>query len=288
MDKNTFFSALTDKAATPDPVFVSNLQKKIQGIAGGGASGGLRIPSNPNIIAAIVASTALIGAAIFGIVGSSNSEGNPPSAPIATTETEDDSKVLSAEDDNPKVVDEQSPEETPIETVVTDPDSTSDTQPSSSSGNNSSDSSDQSEDETEEITLNENYTVEFWTVPLFKISPVIQDETPDYVITDVENLVFDWGERSPGSGVTKNHFVARATATKALSPGNYIVNINADDGVRVFVDGILIFDRWKIQPGGIADKATFNVAEGSEQSTIVVEYFEFQESAHLDFVITKD
>lgn len=49
---------------------------------------------------------------------------------------------------------------------------------------------------------------------------------------------------SPTNGVSNDQFSARYTTAKRISEGDYILRTKADDGVRVYVDGNLVLDRW--------------------------------------------
>ncbi|MEW8987306.1 MAG: PA14 domain-containing protein, partial [Bacillus sp. (in: firmicutes)] len=48
----------------------------------------------------------------------------------------------------------------------------------------------------------------------------------------------------PTSGFKVDDFSARYVTAKRLSAGDYILRTKADDGVRVYVDGKLVIDRW--------------------------------------------
>ncbi|GAA1512390.1 hypothetical protein GCM10009827_028340 [Dactylosporangium maewongense] len=82
---------------------------------------------------------------------------------------------------------------------------------------------------------------------------------------------FDWGLGAPGPGVPADGFSARWTRTDNLAAGVYTFRLLADDGVRLYVDGVLVLDEWRDQP-----PTTFvvqrNLAEGAH--VIVVEYYD--------------
>jgi hypothetical protein len=80
-----------------------------------------------------------------------------------------------------------------------------------------------------------------------------------------------WGQASPAVGITADHFVARWTRTVDLSAGTYAFSVTADDGVRLYVDGRLLVDRW-VDQGATTYAA--NLALGAGQHTIVMEYYE--------------
>jgi hypothetical protein len=55
----------------------------------------------------------------------------------------------------------------------------------------------------------------------------------------------------------------------------------ADDGVRVFIDSVLVIDAWEVQPGTTYRRDI--VLSGSGRHTFVVEYFEGGGSAEVFF-----
>ncbi|MBN1178524.1 MAG: LysM peptidoglycan-binding domain-containing protein [Anaerolineae bacterium] len=55
---------------------------------------------------------------------------------------------------------------------------------------------------------------------------------------------FDWGTAAPMSGVDADAFSVRWTRTFYFSGGTYRFYTRVDDGVRVWVDNVLIIDQW--------------------------------------------
>ena len=60
--------------------------------------------------------------------------------------------------------------------------------------------------------------------------------------TDVN---YEWENNSPGPGVQSDHFSARWTGRFTMVSGIYHVYIYRDDGARLFVDGVKVFDKWE-------------------------------------------
>ncbi|MGE0884812.1 MAG: PA14 domain-containing protein [Blastocatellales bacterium] len=85
-------------------------------------------------------------------------------------------------------------------------------------------------------------------------------------------LNFDWGLKSPDGncGVNVDNFSARLTRNVTFGEGVFRFTVTADDGVRVFVDDQLKFDRWREQM--MTD--SFDVALTAGNHQIRVEYFE--------------
>ncbi|MBB6454001.1 g-D-glutamyl-meso-diaminopimelate peptidase, partial [Salirhabdus euzebyi] len=63
-------------------------------------------------------------------------------------------------------------------------------------------------------------------------------------VIEKENLHENFQAGSPFSGLPVDHFSARYTTAKRVESGEYILRARADDGIRVYVDGELVIDRW--------------------------------------------
>ncbi len=55
---------------------------------------------------------------------------------------------------------------------------------------------------------------------------------------------FNWGTAGPGDGIGGTNFSVRWNRTKYFDPGLYRFHVRVDDGVRVWVDNVLIIDQW--------------------------------------------
>jgi len=90
----------------------------------------------------------------------------------------------------------------------------------------------------------------------------------------------NWGTGSPALNIPADNFSARWTSLQTLSAGRYDITVRADDGVRVYVDGILYIDEWHISAGNMVYTATLNLAG---QHQFQVDYYEGNGNAFLDF-----
>lgn len=61
---------------------------------------------------------------------------------------------------------------------------------------------------------------------------------------DAQNVDLNWGTGSPQSAVPPDYFSARFERTLDLPQGYYTLMAQADDGVRVYVDGEIVIDEW--------------------------------------------
>lgn len=94
--------------------------------------------------------------------------------------------------------------------------------------------------------------------------------TPVFVRDDQE-INFDWGTSSPGDGVQNGNFSVRWTRTIAAPGGTYRFFARSEDGVRVWVNGILLFDEWR--EGENATYQSDIILQPGELLDIRVEYF---------------
>ncbi|RJR25971.1 hypothetical protein C4578_00255 [Candidatus Microgenomates bacterium] len=91
---------------------------------------------------------------------------------------------------------------------------------------------------------------------------------------------FEWHEHSPDSSVPRDLFSVRWEKIINLESGNYDFSVTADDGVRLYINGELILDKWFDQPA-----TTYNVQKylGNGSHKIVLEYYEAYGGAVVKF-----
>jgi hypothetical protein len=85
------------------------------------------------------------------------------------------------------------------------------------------------------------------------------------------SLGFDWGTASPGCGLPADGFSARFTRTASFTAGTQHFTVRSDDGVRVWVDGVLQLDKWLDQA---PTTYTFDVSLSAGSHTVKAEYYE--------------
>jgi len=83
---------------------------------------------------------------------------------------------------------------------------------------------------------------------------------------------YNWGNRGPGNGIGTNNFSVRWTGLFNFSPGNYTFTARINDGVRVWLDNVLIINRWQDRSAAATFTSTRAVTTG--QHTVRVEYYE--------------
>ncbi len=121
----------------------------------------------------------------------------------------------------------------------------------------------------------------WWTAEYFN-NPNLAG--PPVMVLSEASPSHNWGEGSPGANLPVDYFSARWTSVQNLSPGSYQITVRADDGVRVFVNGVAYINQWQPSPGNTYTAVLAVPAmPGVLQYTFVVEYYEATGSAYLDF-----
>jgi len=92
------------------------------------------------------------------------------------------------------------------------------------------------------------------------------------------SLSHDWRGGSPAAGVRDDEFSARWQRRVDLAAGTYRFTASSDDGIRVWVDGVLILDEWQ-ESAGKPHSVRHTVAGGSH--LVVVEYYDFLNDAKI-------
>lgn len=109
----------------------------------------------------------------------------------------------------------------------------------------------------------QEWTAEFWNNPALSGAAI-------YARSD-SMIDFDWGQAAPNPQVHSDNFSARWTRAVTFDPGTYRFTAQADDGIRVMIDGVRVIDVWGVGSG--TEVHTIDVPlQGAHQ--IVVEYFD--------------
>jgi hypothetical protein len=116
---------------------------------------------------------------------------------------------------------------------------------------------------------------EYFTNPWLSGSPALVRDDPA--------IDFNWGYGSPAPQIPPDNFSVRWTRTISLSAGRYRFRTITDDGVRLYVDGKLVMNRWYDMP-----PTTFNVYLdlGAGNHTVRMEYFEHLGTAEAHLTIS--
>lgn len=112
------------------------------------------------------------------------------------------------------------------------------------------------------------WRAQYWNSP--PTENIIPSRPPD-LSRDEETIDHDWGEGSPASTVSVNRFLARWTTTKTFAAGEYEFTATADDGVRLYVDGVRVIDKW-LDQAPMTYTARMPLDGGPHK--VVMEYYE--------------
>lgn len=88
---------------------------------------------------------------------------------------------------------------------------------------------------------------------------------------------FNWGAGAPVPGIPADNFSARWSRNTGFAAGTYAFCIRADDGIRLWVDDVLLLDEWRISNGDLTICRDYTLTTGLH--AIRVEYFEETGSA---------
>ncbi len=145
--------------------------------------------------------------------------------------------------------------------------------------------------------LSTNWRVDVFTLPTpstpgaIPNPAIIEQPPPDAYRVYVESLTFPFGMGGPDAvklmptspTVPKDNFGIRATTTFTVSAGDWIVQTESDDGIRVLLDGKILIDHWN-RHGTAIDQGRFTINKARDV-TMTVLYFELDGEAKLDLRI---
>jgi hypothetical protein len=100
------------------------------------------------------------------------------------------------------------------------------------------------------------------------------------LVRDDASVSFLWDSAAPAAGLPADGFSARWTRTLAFESGTYRFHVTADDGVRIWVGGVLIIDQWHEAPG--VSYATDRTLTAGNHA-VRIEYYESAGTAQIHF-----
>ncbi len=99
------------------------------------------------------------------------------------------------------------------------------------------------------------------------------------VRTRTEAVNFNWSKSSPGTGVPRDNFSARWTGSIApATTGTYSFQTVSDDGIRLWVNGVLLIDDWTSHGATTDTSGAINLEAGTRYA-VRLEYFDATGSA---------
>jgi len=104
------------------------------------------------------------------------------------------------------------------------------------------------------------------------------------VLVRIDKAVdFDWDQGGPHPDVGSDRFSVRWTGTlKPPETGTYQIGLTSDDGVRFYLDGKLLIDKWADR-SSMTDLVSAQLEAGKEYD-VKIEYYEHGISAEVKFV----
>lgn len=125
-----------------------------------------------------------------------------------------------------------------------------------------------------------------WTIQYYPnvINPSNPVSSTGLVEIDQESDVnFNWGSGSPASSIPNDNFSAVMSKQVYFSKSsNYDFSVNADDGVKLLVDGKTVIDSWVAKKGLREEKAKY-MDKGYH--TVTIQYFESTGNASINLDI---
>lgn len=124
-----------------------------------------------------------------------------------------------------------------------------------------------------------------WNVKFFNATPTdslanietIASRKPVAEKTQKDLYFAWWG--SPEPGVNEDRFVTIAESSFNIAPGEYVIDLTSDDGVRLYLDGKLLINHWDVHEPE-TDEITVQL-NGAHQ--LRIEHFDVGGFATLDF-----
>ncbi|MCB8958817.1 MAG: hypothetical protein H6651_00755 [Ardenticatenales bacterium] len=110
---------------------------------------------------------------------------------------------------------------------------------------------------------NTEWTATYWANRDLSGTPVSSEQ--------VETLAVDWNDGAPVAGLGRDNFSVRWERTVDLAGGLYRFDAGYDDGLRLYVDGLLLIDDWQT---GVARTASAELWLEPGRHQLVVDYFE--------------
>jgi len=100
-----------------------------------------------------------------------------------------------------------------------------------------------------------------------------------YPVSGIANLSrvdssvnFDWGMGNPGDPINNDYFQAKWTGYVYIpTAGNWTFYTSIDDGVKLYIDGALLIDKWRVQP---ETKYNSTIPLSAGFHTIQMDYYE--------------
>jgi hypothetical protein len=84
-------------------------------------------------------------------------------------------------------------------------------------------------------------------------------------------ITFNWGTGSPDPSIPADHFSVRWSGIFNFSGGYNTFTVTADDGFRLYLDGVKVMDHW-VDEAATTYNQTVKTTAGNH--TVTLEYYE--------------
>ncbi|MCK6578841.1 MAG: PA14 domain-containing protein [Anaerolineae bacterium] len=120
-----------------------------------------------------------------------------------------------------------------------------------------------------------------WTAQYYPNATLSGDPTAIFTEGAVTH---NWGQGAPLGTLPADYFSARWSSLQTLTGGAYTLSVRADDGVRVYVNGVLTIDEWHGASGATYTRS-LNLPPGS--NSFVVEYYDQTLDAYIEYTLSQ-
>lgn len=121
--------------------------------------------------------------------------------------------------------------------------------------------------------LGTGWTVQYFNNANLEGSPVVTETLPG-------GVQYNWGTGSPNALVPADNFSARFISVQQLIGGIYQFHLASDDGARMYIDDVLVLDRWGGRP---FTQDTFQQSLTAGAHSFRIEYMELVDQAMIQF-----
>lgn len=273
---NNFIELFSDAAATPDAGFIRDLEKQFVSAANSKPAK-FRLSAKQKLLIAIT--LAVIVAIVTLLIFLPKRNMSDPTTNSLVEEvvdvTKESAETFSTQPDKDEA-------EKPVDDVVDNSESQSTaTQPQ----NNQQDQPLNTPPTPSSPVGVNGFLASYWNLDLDSASaPSIPASTPNATNT-IENIDFNWGNGSPYSGVQADGFIISFTKETSDMSGEYKVEYSSDNGLRMHVGEIVVFDHWN--SASSSGTAYFTTDPAAPTTSIVIDYYEQDGPANVYVKITK-
>jgi MSHA biogenesis protein MshQ len=114
---------------------------------------------------------------------------------------------------------------------------------------------------------------EYWNYSVVDNGYTFPTSSPDLMQIDA-SIDFNWAQTAPNTAINPNYFAVRWQGSVTFpSSGTYQFSTLTDDGVRLWIDDVLVIDNWTLHSATYNDSALISFNAG-QHVNIRMEYFE--------------